>query len=332
MGERSINNKVCMIGGSGRSGTTILKVIFSKHPDTAQVPEYRFPIDPDGLVDYYMSSESGWSPYLADTRLKRLESLLYDTGQHKMLARAIAYLFNKYSLERYFPLCMVPRYAGIAFERQCPDYFTYVDQLIRALEDFSYKGQWNGSRLLSRRKMYFSSRKSKHELADILGGFWRDIIRSTCANQDKSIFVEDNTWSILWFDKIVDLLPEARLVHVVRDPRDVVASYTKMRWAPDDPLLAARWYKGIINEWFDVKARLNSDRYMEMKLEDLVERPDEMLRRVCAFWGVPWSDCLLETDLSKSHSGRWKTDLSDADGRAVTAELHTELERLGYLV
>jgi len=332
MDENSINNKVCMIGGSGRSGTTILKVIFSKHPDTVQVPEYRFPIDPDGLVDYYTSFESGWSPYLVDTRLKRLELLLRDIGQHKRPARAIAFLFNRYGLERYFLRCLVPRYAGIAFERQCPDYFTHVDRLIRTLEEFSYTGQWNGSELFSRRKIHFSSRKSRRELANILGGFWRNVIRSTCAYQGKGIFVEDNTWSILWFDKILDLLPEARLVHVVRDPRDIVASYTKMRWAPDNPLQAARWYKGVITEWFSVKDRLDSNQYIEIRLEDLVEQPVEILKRVCAFWEVPWNDCLLDSDLSKSHSGRWKTDLSDDDGRAVTRELRAELEQLGYSV
>jgi len=332
MDENSINNKVCMIGGSGRSGTTILKVIFSKHPDTAQVPEYRFSIDPDGLVDYYTAFESGWSPYLVDTRLKRLESLLRDIGQHKRVARGIAFLSNRYGLEHYFPRCMVSRYAGIAFERHCPDYFMHVDRLIRSLEEFNYTGQWNGSKLFSRRKIHFSYRKDRRELANILGGFWRDVIRSTCAHQKKSIFVEDNTWSILWFDRILDLLPEARLVHVFRDPRDIVASYTKMRWAPDNPLHAARWYKGVINEWFSVKDRLDSSQYLEIKLEDLVEQPAEVLQRVCAFWGIPWSDCLLGTDLSKSHSGRWMTDLSDEVGRAVTLELGAELEQLGYSV
>jgi hypothetical protein len=330
MNENLVNNKVCVIGGSGRSGTTILKVIFSTHPDVAQVPEYRFSIDPDGLVDYYTGFESGWSPYLADSRLKRLESLLRDIGQHKRVARAVAFLFNRYSLERHFSRCLVPRYAGIAFERHCPDYFTHVERLIRELEEFNYAGQWNGSELFSRRKMHFTSRKSRQELRSILGGFWRDVIRSTCVYQKKSIFVEDNTWSILWFDKILELLPEARLVHVVRDPRDIVASYTKMRWAPDNPLHAARWYKGVINEWFSIKERLDNDKYLVIKLEDLVEQPVAILQRVCAFWGVPWNDGLLNTDLSKSHSGRWKTDLSDIDGRMVTEELGAELEQLGY--
>ena len=44
---------ILLIGGSGRSGTTILSKIMSMHPDISTVPELRYLIDPDGIIQGY---------------------------------------------------------------------------------------------------------------------------------------------------------------------------------------------------------------------------------------------------------------------------------------
>mgnify|MGYP002180729558 CR=1 FL=1 len=54
--------KICLIGGSGRSGTTILRRTFSRHPALSEVPELRFLVDPDGLVDFYVPLRHGSFP------------------------------------------------------------------------------------------------------------------------------------------------------------------------------------------------------------------------------------------------------------------------------
>ena len=58
-----------LVGGTGRCGTSILKEILATHPNAASLPfEYRFIIDPDGIIDFYASYTATWSPYIADRK------------------------------------------------------------------------------------------------------------------------------------------------------------------------------------------------------------------------------------------------------------------------
>ncbi|MDC3016024.1 sulfotransferase, partial [Luminiphilus sp.] len=121
-----------------------------------------------------------------------------------------------------------------------------------------------------------------------------------------------------------------KLVHVMRDPRDVVSSYIKMRWAPNSPIDAATWLKSITDRWRVMRSELPSHKFLEVRLEDLVEEPQHNLRKICDFWGVNWDESLMKTDLSKAHVGRWHRDLSREEGDEVTRMLETAIVDGGY--
>jgi hypothetical protein len=95
-------------------------------------------------------------------------------------------------------------------------------------------------------------------------------------------------------------VPEARFVHVVRDPRDVAVSWMRFRdLRGDDPLTAAHWaqvWAGTIVET-RVKAR-RVPHYLEVRYEDLVSEPASTLRHVCEFIALPFSERMLAYHLS----------------------------------
>ena len=68
-------------------------------------------------------------------------------------------------------------------------------------------------------RMPYAPPQSK-QLADRLGKFYRDFASDVTTHQRVPHFLEKNTWNILYFDRLLELVPEARLVHVRRDPRD----------------------------------------------------------------------------------------------------------------
>ena len=69
------NSNYIMISGTGRSGTNIIKDILNLNSSVYALPfEHRITIDPDGIIDFYLSSLNIWSPYMYDKKLKNLKS------------------------------------------------------------------------------------------------------------------------------------------------------------------------------------------------------------------------------------------------------------------
>lgn len=107
---------------------------------------------------------------------------------------------------------------------------------------------------------------------------------------DKSLNTERHA------DAILAAYPSARIVHMIRDPRDRYAS-ALARWkvSRGGPGAAtAMWL------WSVRQARRNQarypDRYRALRYETLAERPEETLRELCAFLGEPFAPEMLSLE------------------------------------
>ncbi len=324
---RSATPRVLFIGGTGRSGTNITKDILARHPRVASLPfEYRFIIDPDGIVDFYRSYAACWSPFYADRRLKRLEtfltSLSHEPLRHRALSAPTSLAGRRLSARPYH---------GWQLDKHLPGYSTAVCDLISELRSFSYPARWVGTESYARRPtLYHAGPMSRGELQPVLGRFILRVIENLLDAREKELYVEDNTFNILFARELLELVPKAKILHVYRDPRDVVASYTNQRWAPSDVRLAALWYKDIINYWFSLKGELPPESYLEIRLSSLVKSTEEVIEKVCAFAGLSCVPALFELPLGKGHIGRWKKDFTDEEKEIVHHLLRDELEALGF--
>ena len=291
--------------------------------------ELRFPIDPDGLVDFCTNFDKHWSPYLWDCKVKRLRKMLKQVSGNHFLLNLYSYVINKY-IQDYFGIVIAPRYSGLNGSRFSPNMDQLIDQLIDDLTQFKYDGYWMGSSLLDRKEMYYN-KIPIDDIYRLIGDFWKNVIEDICIQQGgKKAFVEDNTLIILCFDTILKLTENAKLVHIYRDPRDVVASYINMKWSPKSVEQASYWYKGIINEWITKKEILPIDSFIELRLEDLVDNPHDILHSICEFWEINWDDRLLDTKLNQSNTGRWHAEFSEKDKIIVNNILKDEISYLGY--
>lgn len=94
-------------------------------------------------------------------------------------------------------------------------------------------------------------------------------------------------------DEVISLLPDARIVHIIRDGRDVAVSYKSLSWGSQNtPRVAQDWrWKVMLGH----KAGLMlPDRYHEIRYEDLVSQPAEALAMLCRFLNLPYDSRMLD--------------------------------------
>ena len=306
-----MDNKVIFIGGSGRSGTNILRKLLSKHSQVASLPfEHRFIIDPDGIVDFYNSFTLNWSPYQSDVKIKRLNSFLMNLA----IKSEDKSNYVDWELSKYFP-----------------HYIENVKKLISNLKSFEYKGSWPGSdKNINEYKIWFSDFKDIESIKLILADFIKKNINSFLEINKKKFFVEDNTWNILYAKELDILVPPSKLIHMIRDPRDVVASFVNQSWCPDDLKQSIEMYKSIIEKWFEVYPVLDNNKFKLVKLENLVFNKNTEIKNICNFCELNFESNLLEINLSKHNSERWKNQFNKKEQNFLNDSLKDIINKFNY--
>jgi hypothetical protein len=112
---------------------------------------------------------------------------------------------------------------------------------------------------------------------------------------------------------IAALLPEARFIHLIRDGRDLAASFRKTWFGRGDNMAdqAAHWLSSIRNARQQAQSLPH---YMEIRFEDLVNSADGALRKVCDFLELPYDGAmLLYHERSSDRLGEF-TDWRKSDG------------------
>lgn len=93
--------------------------------------------------------------------------------------------------------------------------------------------------------------------------------------------------------KAAQFFPDAKFIHVLRDPRDVARSSIGMGWAADLYGGVDHWIE-TETDWSRVAPSLTPERVCELRYEHLFSDIEAALRRVCAFIGVDYTPEMLE--------------------------------------
>ena len=97
---------------------------------------------------------------------------------------------------------------------------------------------------------------------------------------------------VLSLGVITSLFPESRVVHVVRDGRDVAASFLELGWSDTIEHAALHWRQRVLRGR-QARDLLAPERYHELRYEDLVLQPEATLRRMCEAIELPFHPAML---------------------------------------
>jgi hypothetical protein len=121
------------------------------------------------------------------------------------------------------------------------------------------------------------------------GDFLRIVMDETARKQHVDRWAECTPEHIVYLPEIKQEIPDALIIHIIRDGRDVAVSLDKLGWIRPFPWdkHRSRLVAGLFWEWIVGKGReygrMISPDYMEVRFEELVTNPRPVLAQVSRF-------------------------------------------------
>lgn len=136
--------------------------------------------------------------------------------------------------------------------------------------------------------------------------------------------------------RIADVLPESRFVHMIRDPRDVARSSIPMGWAAHVYYGVDHWI-ATERDWELASQALTESQHVQLRYEDLFQSPEEELSRICDYIGVTFVSEMLSYHENTSYSApdpklieQWRHKCSSDDVALVEGKIGDRLAARGY--
>lgn len=175
-------------------------------------------------------------------------------------------------------------------------------------------------------------------------------IYGSVISEGYTIWGDTTPLNTYYLPEIYSLFPDAKYIFLIRDGRDVVASYKKGGEAHmgnlANPVASMHYWQDSINQYDWLKKRT---KVVTVKYEMLVQNPEEELARVCDHLGINFEAGMLQffaqdqlpgfydephhANLRRAvftgSVGNWKTALTEPE-RLQMSVLDEHLKRFGY--
>ncbi len=133
------------------------------------------------------------------------------------------------------------------------------------------------------------------------------LLHETCKN-GKTIPCEQTPRNLFYIDNVLNTFPDARIINMVRDPRDILLSQKNRwkrhflgdksparesvrAWLSYHPITTSMlWNLSVntINKYQDDK------RIITVRFEDILDEPEHIMRKICDFIGIEFNKGMLD--------------------------------------
>ncbi|MBL4889183.1 MAG: sulfotransferase [Candidatus Lindowbacteria bacterium] len=188
---------------------------------------------------------------------------------------------------------------------------------------------------------------------------YRDICQAECG-WDTSNYVswlEKTTSTEIYANAADKWFPNAKYIHLLRDPRDNYGSL-KSGWSARyagqndsvERLLQSMLDRGLLGmKYASVnQERFGKDKYKVIRYEDLCSKPEEVMADLCEFIGIKYDDILMKPTYfglpwkgnnfdglkfdkpSAVNCGRWRERIDDYEAQIIEFHFREEMKHWGY--
>jgi hypothetical protein len=199
----------------------------------------------------------------------------------------------------------------------------------------------------------------QHNLRDI----YMSVMGHFATKKGKTVPCEQTPRNIFYARRLLEIFPEARVVHMIRDPRAVMASqkkrwqrrklaaaklpfyHTIRVWANYHPYTMGQLWKRATSSALALQ-RDSHPRFKTVRFEDLLQEPETTVRDLCAFLQIPYQAQMLEVKqinsshqssvggarpgLNKAAIDAWQKVLRPGEAAITEATCGEQMERCGY--
>lgn len=242
--------------------------------------------------------------------------------------------------------------------REPPERLTQVAARLLCIEREGYLGHGDPEKYEREAEALVADLGERPSSREVYAAF----LESETRRNGASRACEQTPRNVFYLAEILDWFEDARVVHMVRDPRDVLLSQKKKwrqrfmgaeniplreavrSWVNYHPLTIARLWQSSMDAAgpFEGGAAVATIRF-----EDLVRHPEPTVEKVCRHVGVDYSPDLLavsrdlvisshrgrreERGIDSGAAGRWREgDLTDTEIYICERTVGEEMERRGY--
>lgn len=185
--------------------------------------------------------------------------------------------------------------------------------------------------------------------------FLRVLMEEVCRRQGATRWSDCSPENILYLPELIAAFPDAKIIHIVRDGRDVAVSMSGQGWIKPLPwhqecpeLAAGAYWEWITQRGLQAKQNLSSNQYMEVAYHRLVGDYEATLAVIGEFIGHQLDPAYIartaigsvskpNTSFQSERSAgdfapvdRWKNRLDPSRARRLELLVGDHLRRLGF--
>ena len=105
-------------------------------------------------------------------------------------------------------------------------------------------------------------------------GVFDSIMSTWTIKNGKKRWGEKTPHHIYYWDEIAKIWPDAKIIHIYRDGRDVALSLLNARFGPKTVYANAKYWKKYLDQVNKVKNKVSKDTYFEISYENLLDNAE----------------------------------------------------------
>ena len=153
---------------------------------------------------------------------------------------------------------------------------------------------------------------------------YKTMLEAWAGQHGKKRWGEKTPGNLFYADILLKMFPDARFIHMIRDPRAGVSSMMKTTFFPQDIAFNAMSRRKFMRSGRQIlETSVPAAQRLLLRYEDIVTRPDTTVRAICNFIGERFEPAMLS--FYKDSSKYMKAEASSSFNKAATKPISAEM-------